>query len=198
MPRPSDNNELTLFSKPPLLITELEEDFASLSAALEQEIKPRGTIERMYVAEIAYLVWEILRLRRCKVVIINTAFKHALERLLDRLIGHVNSDGTEGEERAALVNDWISEPHTKGEVSELLGEYHLDESAIEAEAFRRRAADLERLDRSLALAEVRRDKALRCIAEHRQNLAKHLQQATDRILDDDDVPRLVAVGKRSD
>ncbi len=47
-------------------------------------------------------------------------------------------------------------------------------------------------------SEFRRDKALRCIAEYRQILSKQLQQAADRILDNDDVPRLVAMGKRSD
>ena len=44
----------------------------------------------------------------------------------------------------------------------------------------------------LALAEVRRDKALRCIADYRQSLAKQIKKSTDRILDNDDVPRLVS------
>jgi hypothetical protein len=63
----SQNIELQLFSKTPLLITESEQDFSALSAALAQEIKPSGIIERMLVADIAALDWEILRLRRCKV-----------------------------------------------------------------------------------------------------------------------------------
>jgi hypothetical protein len=50
----------------------------------------------------------------------------------------------------------------------------------------------------VALTEARRDRALRCIAVYRQSLAKQIKQATDRILDNDDVPRLVAVGKRAD
>ena len=74
----------------------------------------------------------------------------------------------------------------------MLRKFGLDESTIEAEAFRSRAEDLERLERMLALAEVRRDGALRCIADYRQSLAKQIKQATDRILDNDDVPRLVS------
>jgi hypothetical protein len=70
----------------------------------------------------------------------------------------------------------------------------MDEGAIEAEAFRLCAEDLERLDRMLALAEVRREKALRYIADYRQILSKQLQQAANRILDHDEVPRLVASG----
>jgi hypothetical protein len=80
----------------------------------------------------------------------------------------------------------------------LLRELSLDEGTIEAEAFRSRAEDLERLERMLALAEVRRDRALRWIADYRQSLAKQIKRAADRILDNDDVPRLVAVGKRAD
>ena len=110
MSRPSNNNELTLF-KPWLLITEFEEDFASLSAALEQEIKPRGIIERMYVAEIAYLVWEILRLRRCEVAIINAAFEEALNNILRRLTA-VDQDA-----RDAVVRDWFVVPNSQGKRS---------------------------------------------------------------------------------
>jgi hypothetical protein len=50
----------------------------------------------------------------------------------------------------------------------------------------------------LALAEVRRDKALRSIADFRQSLAEQIKQSTDWILENDEVPRLVAVGKRPD
>jgi hypothetical protein len=41
----------------------------------------------MYVHDICSLVWEILRFRRCKVVIINAAFRRALEYLLVQLLG---------------------------------------------------------------------------------------------------------------
>jgi hypothetical protein len=85
MTRSSDGIELTLFSKPQLLITESAEEFAALNAALVEQIKPRGTIERVYVADIAALVWEILRLRRCKVAIVNAAFKKGLSEIIYRL-----------------------------------------------------------------------------------------------------------------
>ena len=62
-------NELALLPKLPLLITESAEEFDALRDAFEREIKPRGIIEQMYVHDICSIVWEILRLRRCKVVI---------------------------------------------------------------------------------------------------------------------------------
>jgi hypothetical protein len=75
-------NELALLPKVPVLITESADEFDALRDAFEREIKPHGIIEQMYVHDICSIVWEILRLRRCKVVIINAAFRSALEKLL--------------------------------------------------------------------------------------------------------------------
>jgi|SRR5229473_6221328 len=85
---PLDSIELHQLFKTPLLITESAKDFADLSAALTQEIKPRGIVEQIYVADIAALVWEILRLRRCKTVIVNTAFNNAVFDIVKRLSGN--------------------------------------------------------------------------------------------------------------
>ena len=70
----------------PLLITVSGDEFVCVSEALDRELKPRGIIEQMYVADIAQLTWEILRLWRCKVGIINSAFRSALEELLTQLM----------------------------------------------------------------------------------------------------------------
>src|SRR5262249_5722323 len=79
-------NELALLPKLPLLISESADEFDALRDAFEREIKPRGVIEQMYVHDISSIVWEILRLRRCKVVIINSACGSALEGLLAQLL----------------------------------------------------------------------------------------------------------------
>jgi hypothetical protein len=56
----------------PLLITESRNEFDEIGDALSREIKPSGIIEEMYTADVAYLLWEIRRLRRCKAAIINS------------------------------------------------------------------------------------------------------------------------------
>jgi hypothetical protein len=185
MARPSDSKELRLFSKPPLLITESAEDFASLNAAFAQAIKPRDIVERMYVDDIAALSWEILRFRRCKVAIINAAFKGALEDLLGRLIGTPDWVSLR-----ALIENWFSEPEAKKEVSQLLAEYHLDESAVEAEAIRSRSAELELLDRMLTSLEARRNRALRCVADYQDRFAKQLREVSDRVIEGKTVVQL--------
>jgi hypothetical protein len=73
LPLPSSDSvivdESTILLKLPLLITESADEFDAVRDAFEREIQPRGIVEQMYVDDISCIVWEILRLRRCKVVI---------------------------------------------------------------------------------------------------------------------------------
>src|SRR5215475_2176716 len=125
-------NELALLPKLPLLISESADEFDALRDAFEREIKPRGIIEQMYVHDISSIVWEILRLRRCKVVIINSAFRSALEGLLMQLlIGPGQYDNEVEDEAEALAHAWFTDQEAKKQVSETLSRFDLDESAIE-------------------------------------------------------------------
>src|SRR5215467_7319275 len=188
MPR---TNELTLLPKLPLLITESPDEFDAVRDAFEREIKPRGIIEQMYVHDVSSIVWEILRLRRCKVVIINSAFRSALQTLLRQLLRQPGqSEYDVGDEAEALAQAWFTHQEAKKQVSEILAGFDLDESAIEAEAIRRSSSDLELLDRMLTSLESRRNKALGCVAEYRASLAHQLRESADRIIDGKGVLRL--------
>jgi hypothetical protein len=184
-------NELALLPKLPLLITESPDEFDALRDAFEREIKPRGIIEQMYVHDICSIVWEILRLRRCKVVIINSALRSALQSLLKQLLRQPGQYEYEVEDEAqTLAQSWFTDQESKKEVSELLSRFELDESAIEAEAIRKSSSELELLERMLTSLESRRDKALGCVAEYRASLAHQLRESADRIIDGKDVLRL--------
>ena len=184
-------NKLTLLPKSPLLITETADEFEALRDAFEREIKPRGIIEQMYVHDICSIVWEILRLRRCKVVIIYSAFRSALEDLLKQLLRQPGqSEYDVRDEAQDLAHACFTDKGAKKLVSEILSRFDLDESAIEAEAIRRSSAELELLERMLTSLESRRDKALGCVAEYRASLAHQLRESADRILDGKDVLRL--------
>ena len=177
-------NELALLPKLPLLITESAEEFDALCDAFEREIKPRGIIEHMYVHDICSIVWEILRLGRCKVVIINSAFRSALQHLLMQLLKGPGEYDYEVENQAqALAQSWFTDQEAKKQVSETLSRFDLDESAIEGEAIRRSSSDLELLDRILTSLESRRNKALACVAEYRASLGQQLRESADRIID---------------
>jgi hypothetical protein len=183
-------NKLTLLPKVPLLITEPADEFDALRDAFEREIKPRGIIEQMYVHDISSIVWEILRLRRCKTVIINAAFSRALENLLVQLRQPGLQDFQVRNDARKLARAWFTDKEAKKQVSEILSEFELDESAIEAEAIRRSSSDLELLDRMLTSLESRRNKALGCVAEYRASLAQQLRDSADRIIDGKDVLQL--------
>jgi hypothetical protein len=183
-------NELALLPKLPLLITESADEFDALRDAFEREIKPRGIIEQMYVHDISAIVWEILRLRRCKVIIINSAFRSALENLLVQLRQPGQQDFQARDPARELAQAWFTDKEAKNQVSELLSRFDLDESAIEAEAIRKSSSDLELLDGMLASLETRRNKALGCVAEYRASLAHRPRESADRIIDGKDVLRL--------
>jgi|SRR5262249_37517343 hypothetical protein len=186
-------NKLTLLPKSPLLITETADEFDALRDAFEREIKPRGIIEQMYVHDISSIVWEILRLRRCKALIINSAFRSALEALLAQLLrqpGQFEHDRELRNQAEDLAHAWFTDKGAKKLVSEMLSQFNLDESAIEAEAIRKLSADLELLDRMLSSLESRRNKALGCVAEYRASLAHQLRESADRVIDGKGVLRL--------
>jgi len=184
-------NELALLPKSPLLITESADEFDALRDAFEREIKPQGIIEQMYVHDICSIVWEILRLRQCKVVIINSAFRSALEALLTQLLREPGqSEYDVRDEAQDLAHAWFTDKDAKKQVSEMLRRFKLDASAIEAEAIRKSSADLELLDRMLSSLESRRNKALGCVAEYRASLAHQLRESADRIIDGKGVLRL--------
>jgi len=167
-----------------VLITESPDDFDRIRTALNSEIRPNGIIEHMYVADIAQLIWEILRLRRCKGLIINLAFREALEELAAQLLRDPGQSSFHVKDEAEkLAKAWFSKDIAKKKISDLLNYFHLDESAIEAEAIRRSVADTELLDRLLASIEARRDKALRRIAEYRSDVGRQMRKAVDRIID---------------
>jgi len=173
-----------LLQTAPLLITESRDEFDRLRNELKEEIKPRGFIEQLYVGDIAYLVCDILRLRRSKAAIVNLAFRAALTEVVTQLSREPGEWAHEVRPRSEeLAHKWFSDPDVKEQIAALLREFNLDETAIEAEAFRKSADDLERIDRLIASAEARRDKALACIAHYRGDFGALLRESSDRLVD---------------
>src|SRR4051795_9373838 len=103
---------LALISRPALLLTESADEFVRLQTMLVQEIEPRGIIEQMHVAETTKLVWETLRLHRCKAAMINTAFRPAVENLLER-VWRDPGEPVPYEESQELAFPWFTDPKAK-------------------------------------------------------------------------------------
>jgi hypothetical protein len=183
----------------PVLITESSRKLAALRKALSDEIQPNGAIERGLVDDLAAVMWDIVRLIRFKIAILNGAFLEALTNILKQLFPHETFENRLAHEHAAeaLARRWLAnDTDARAEVFELLGNFQLDETAIEAEAFRLRAQELAKLDYMVSLAEVRREKVLTGIAAFRDALGRRVRQVSDQMLEQESVPQLVAIAKR--
>jgi hypothetical protein len=175
---------VALRSKPPVLRSESADEYTSLHKSLVEEIRPQGAIEAVYVEEITDLIWEIKRLRSCKVSVIHQMLRRALERILLQVLPIPEKTKAE-----PLSNRWFQDEAAKEEVSEILKRFDLDESAIEAEAIKLASDQLEWLDKALVLASSRLDKSLRFIKSYRVGFADDLRRQSDRLLIADVPPR---------
>jgi hypothetical protein len=70
----------------PVLIGESAYEQSEILRQLKQEIEPKNIVETMYVADVATITFEILRLRRAKIAIINTSYRLALQNVLAQLL----------------------------------------------------------------------------------------------------------------
>jgi len=175
---------LALVKPPPVLIAESADQFSRLRDALKDEFKPHGAVEEFMVEEIAALMWEIRRYRRAKTNILNSAYRSALENLLSgcREPGPFVL-GIDDKDKLAAHQWFGNDRNAKQAVLQKLAYFGLDEHAIEPEAMRIRATDLEKFDRLLESREWRLDKALRAFAEFRGGLRRQLRETAEKLID---------------
>jgi hypothetical protein len=175
---------------PALLRTESKEDFEKLLAELNKDVQPASFVQRLYVHDIAHLTFEIIRHRLDKVNIVNNAFHRALAIVLKPILQRPKSrsllDGTpliqEADPAAQLAYDYSVDEQSKDKVLGLLKKAGFDMRAVETEALTLSLDDVERVDRLIASAEVRRKKALRFIAWHGENFAERLERSSEQML----------------
>jgi hypothetical protein len=185
---------LAPLARPPLLLTESADEYAALVAALRQGIKRRGVIAQIYLEDMAAIIWEIQRLRRCKTATVNNAFRPALQSLLYKVL---HTQGTietlvDRRERVELADGWFDSQEGREEILAILKRFGLDETAIEAEAIRLTWSDLEMIERMQASLRLRLDKTLGCIAEYGEELGDQAREVSNRILTNDDATAFAA------
>jgi hypothetical protein len=205
-PNPSADIMPGRWTTPPLVRSDDKTEFDRLRETFIGDVAPRGAMEEMYVSDMASIVWEMLRLRRCRAVAVNTAFRDAVATVAERMMDYSGEPATAGRRQKALdlARRWFNDGHAKHEVLTLLGRYDLDETAIEAEAMRLSRYYLDEIEKRQAALEARRDKAISCIAACRANFAREVRASAKRIVDgaagdrtvvDDDQRRLQQVGE---
>jgi hypothetical protein len=86
---PGRVQRLALFGPPPLLEGEDAAAYDQLLARICAAVKPADIIDKMFIADIVSLEWEVLRYRRLKWTLVQDL---ALERLKNFLVGQVGYD----------------------------------------------------------------------------------------------------------
>jgi hypothetical protein len=180
--KPAAGLDSMLFPSP-VLITESKTDLDELQAALMQELAPRGVVEKIFVADIANLVWELRRLRRSKTAIWNMESKDAMHRILCGPGGwFATEDRHRKEETASAVRHWLSNAGEEDIFDRLERSGH-DASDVEAKTMRRLALEVEMYDRMMASLEMRIRNALRAFADYRETFASPVRMASNRLLE---------------
>ena len=147
---------------PALLITESMSSFNRAHQELTAEFPPRGAIDKNLIFDLAHLRFEIERCRRVVAACTNVNFCEALANILTGVVRAADEWPFEAEEDAeAIAARWFTDDTTKRQISTLLRKLSLDESAIEAEAMRRAAPQIDFLER--LIASLDRDGIGRCV-----------------------------------
>ena len=141
------------------------ENLNAILAALVEEVRPKDVIEKILVRDVAYLQSDLQRLRRLKANLATSAKLQGLKKMLADIDSKYNL--------AQWAERWVGgEPQALVSVPKILATAGLTEDAIADEAFMSRIDEIERVDRLIAQAEVRRAMALEGMRRHRKDLAE--------------------------
>jgi hypothetical protein len=158
-----------IFSTQSLILGEDDQAFETLKAAIASAIKPQDTIEEMWVRDIAELMWESQRLRTLKANILLIAQKSALVHLI-HLIEKRESLAIEDHYGAEiLASGWLANDRKAvSEVREILNTHGFSDDTIMAQALLDKLQEVERIDRMIASADARRNRALAELERRRE------------------------------
>lgn len=162
-----------LFKPPPLLDGEDEAEYTGFVEQCISAIGPEDAIERIWLQDFIDNMWDIQRLRRIKVSIVQAARKSGVKVLIGQFTGHDRYSA----HAQNIADDWSGgEPDALSYVSDLLQANGLNDDAIIAEAFRDQFKTLERIDGLVASYSYRRDAAIRELERRRDGLAKRARE----------------------
>jgi hypothetical protein len=188
---------LSLFGPPPLLSTEHPEHFDQILAHFVSAIEPTCAIVQIWIYDIAVLVWEMMRLRRYKAMLIEEALPEAFRKIARQFIG----DDGESAESERFADIYYRDPEKRQVLADALAAYNLTTDIVDAEAFHS-SWKIEKIDSMLAALQTRRDAIIREIGAYRDSLARRVKKAVDDVIDVpaknvEITPRLASPHKKS-
>jgi hypothetical protein len=162
--------------------------------ATTSAVKPVGIIEEMFVADLVFLEWEVLRWRRLKSSLIQTRGRRVLQNFLEPLRKDWIQDEPfppsrldmirEDQATKELVQAYARrEPDAVTLVHKLLTDAGASMDGLMAEALAEKLDDIERIDRLTSIAESRRNASLHEIERRRAVLGETLRRSVQEIED---------------
>ena len=154
----------------PLIAGEDAGAYDNLLARLTGTLKPSDALEEIWVRDVVDLVWEVFRLRRLKAHLIRAGAYEGMAQVLKPLVKWETNEG--------LAQQWWGgEAEAVSTVEGALASAGLTMDAVMAHTLAARIGDIERIDRMMMAAEVRRDNILRELERRRAALAQSLRRA---------------------
>jgi len=162
---------LTCFGPAPLFEGEDSAGYDDLLARVSGAIKPADIIEEIWIRDIVALTWEALRLRRARVALLAASRHDGVRRVLVPLCGFSKAND--------LSEKWARrEDEAVAAVDRHLATAGLTMDAVMAETMSVEIELMEKMERMIASAEIRRNATLREIERRRSDFAARLRQAT--------------------
>jgi len=158
----------------PLIDGEKAANYDEVLERISAAVGPADFVEEIWVRNVADLAWESIRLRRLKSQLLHATAHQGVDRVLKPLLGWEGAD--------ALSRRWASgDEEALCEVERLLDQAGLTIDAVMARTLTARIDDVERIDRMVIIAEVRRDAVLREIRSRRAAFGQALRRAGQAI-----------------
>ena len=164
---------LALLGPPPLFEAEDTAAYDELLVRISGTVKPADIFEEIWVRDIVDLVWEAFRLRRLKANLMTTVAHKGLRQILEPLMDWADARD--------LTETWAArECAAIKRVDKLLASAGLTMDAVMAQTLSISLDDIERIDRMIATAEVRRNAILREVDRHRTTWGQELRRAAQQ------------------
>jgi len=174
----------SLFAVPPLVLGESSTDYDALLSRVTQAVKPADVIEALWVKDVVYLTWEVQRLRRLKASLLMKAGRAALRDVLIKIKDPGILNGVRIFTTPELIRAYVAgDDEAMSVVEAILHERGLSADSLMAQALADKLDEIERMERLIAGADARRNRALAEIERRRDAFARRLRYTVQDVTD---------------
>ena len=172
---------VSFFDSPPLLKGEDLESYNQLLAGVKASVTPADFLEEVWTNDVVQETWEIVRWRRSKAALLNSAMPDAVEKLL---VGRSLKLLPKAKQ---IAEAWAAGKRSDvKEVDDLLASGGMTIDDVQARSMELKLKSIDHLDRLTTSAEIRRSNTFREIDRHRDRnkFAKTLRTEIVKIEDE--------------